>query len=169
MTIATMGPAIHIRQLERDETRSVKQAIARMGSEVMPEPSEREGQGESEERTKEGCVEFGIEAEGRLVGLVQNYIPNDRMLPVGTYEIGIALFDASARGRGVGTEALRLFIQWLQRERGATRIQAVTALNNQAMRRSLSKLGFKSGDEVMVSGIVETIFALELSRAERAE
>lgn len=159
-----MDEPVRLRPLDPEEARSIKAAAAEMGPEVAPGGSpDGESAAQGEGQIHEGRVELGIEAGGRLVGLVHTYIPPDRTLPFHTFEIGIILHVASARGRGTGTEALRLFIRRLQAEGGARRIHAVTALDNHAMRRSLSKLGFTPGEEILVSGIVETIFVLELS------
>jgi RimJ/RimL family protein N-acetyltransferase len=162
------APIVVIRELDHEQARALKAATFQIGPEVMPAaPDGQDGsEGDlSEDRSEEGRFDFGIEREGRLVGLVQTYVPDDRKLPSGTFEIGIVLFDGSDRGHGVGTEALRLFVEWLQREQGANKIQAVTALDNHPMRRSLAKLGFSAGDEVMVGEVLETIFALDLSVA----
>ena len=63
-------------------------------------------------------------------------------LPPGVFELGIALFATGSRGRGFGTEAVRLLAAHLFREFGAERVQASTDVANGAMRRVLEKLGF---------------------------
>src|SRR5207244_4571261 len=66
-----------------------------------------------------------------------------RAMPPGVFELGIALFAEADRGRGYGTEAIRLLTQHVFDELKAERVQASTAVDNQAMRRSFERLGFK--------------------------
>ena len=56
-------------------------------------------------------------------------------------ELGIELFDG-VRGKGVGTEAVRLITEWLL-ENEYPRVQATTDVRNAPMRRVLDKLGFE--------------------------
>jgi [ribosomal protein S5]-alanine N-acetyltransferase len=58
------------------------------------------------------------------------------------YEIGIALFPEH-RGRGVGTAAQRLLVQYLFDTRPAHRIEANTEVENLAEQRALEKAGFE--------------------------
>ena len=111
--------------------------------------------------TEEG-IYLGIETEGRLIGSIQTYVPKERVLPPATVEIGIGLDEPSDRGKGLGTEALAVFIEWL-RGRGTVRIQAGTAPDNMAMRQSLTKLGFRPETDVVEDGgFPWTIFFLDL-------
>jgi aminoglycoside 6'-N-acetyltransferase len=45
------------------------------------------------------------------------------------------------RGRGYGTEAVRLLVDWLFAEAHATRVHMPTVLDNVAMRTVLERLG----------------------------
>jgi RimJ/RimL family protein N-acetyltransferase len=144
----------------------VAQAMAKMEPEVLPNgPPSRERlrvRIATSGRFVEGAIEVGIEADGRLIGSVQTYLPEERVLPANTYEIGIGLNEPDDRGKGLGTEALALFIEWL-RGIGAVRIQAGTAPENTAMRRSLAKLGFRPEVDVVEDGGFHwTIFVLDL-------
>lgn len=89
----------------------------------------------------QGFLDLALEAEGRLVGEIDARRPK-RGLPPGVFELGIALFDAADRGKGYGTEAIRLLTDHLFREHGAGRVQASTALDNAAMQRVFERLGF---------------------------
>lgn len=62
-------------------------------------------------------------------------------MPPGVFEIGITMF-ASARGRGVGREAVRLLTELLMRRHDAYRVQASTAVGNAPMRAVLERLGY---------------------------
>jgi RimJ/RimL family protein N-acetyltransferase len=107
-------------------------------------------------------IELGIEADGQLVGVIQTYEPPDRHLPEGTFEIGVGIADPTMRSAGIGTQAVRLFVEHLREHEGARRVQAVTELNNEAMRRVLDKLGFLPVAQVTVGELEETVFALDL-------
>lgn len=88
----------------------------------------------------EGRLDLAIEAHGELVGTIDARAPV-RFYPPGVCELGIELFGGQ-RGKGVGTEAVRLMSQWLL-ENGFPRVQASTDLRNVPMRRVLEKLGFE--------------------------
>ena len=88
----------------------------------------------------EGRLDLAIEADGRLVGTI-GARATAGFSPPGVCEIGIELFD-EARGKGVGTEAVRLITEWLL-ENDYPRVQASTDIRNAAMRRVLEKLGFE--------------------------
>jgi RimJ/RimL family protein N-acetyltransferase len=96
---------------------------------------------ESSGRFHEGRLDFGIEVRGRLVGSIEARQPREG-LPPGAYEIGISFFDAADRGRGLGTVAVRLFVEHLFSDPQTHRVQASTWVDNVPMRRVLEKLGF---------------------------
>ena len=87
-------------------------------------------------------IMFAIEADGRLVGDVQCRCPRFAM-PPGVWELGIELWDAADRGRGIGTEAVGLLSSHLFAHEEAIRVQATTDVDNAAMRRVLEALGFE--------------------------
>jgi RimJ/RimL family protein N-acetyltransferase len=92
-------------------------------------------------RFVDGWLYLGIEADGRLVGEIDARQPS-RSLPAGVFELGIALFQDADRGRGLGTEAVRLLAGHLFDSEGAGRVQASTWVENTAMRRVFERLGF---------------------------
>jgi RimJ/RimL family protein N-acetyltransferase len=59
----------------------------------------------------------------------------------GNFEIGAALFPPF-RGRGIGTEAQRLLVDYLFTTTTAHRLQAGTEVDNMAEQRALERLGF---------------------------
>ena len=75
-----------------------------------------------------GWLDLAIDAEGSLVGEIDARHP-PRAMPPGVFELGIALFDEEARGRGYGTEAIALLTAHLFAELGAERVQASTAVD----------------------------------------
>lgn len=92
-------------------------------------------------RLWDGWIEFAIEADGALAGDVQAR-GGRHMVPPGVYELGIELYGAERRGRGIGTEAVALITSHLFADRAAGRVQATTDVTNAAMRAVLRKLGF---------------------------
>lgn len=87
----------------------------------------------------DGHLELALEVDGLLAGSIQARAP-DQALPPGVCELGIRLVP-EARGRGAGTEAVRLLGTYLL-EHGYPRVQASTAVDNVAMRRALERAGF---------------------------
>lgn len=87
-----------------------------------------------------GFFSVGIEADGELVGEIQARAPQHCFLP-GVCEIGIELLP-TARGRGIGREAIVLFTEDLFAQ-GLARVQASTAVSNVAMRRVLETIGWE--------------------------
>lgn len=106
-----------------------------------------------------GTMDLAIEADGSLVGEIQTYMPTDRRLPRGTYELGLALYDPTDRGKGFGTEAVGLLVEWLFGV-GAERVQGAAALTNSPMRRVFEKLRFKEGARLDVEGISEVLYVI---------
>ena len=88
----------------------------------------------------DGHLDLGVEVAGELVGDISARQPV-AALPQGVFELGIALLE-SRRGRGYGTDAIRVLTQHLFDALEAERVQASTDVENAAMRRVFEKLGF---------------------------
>ena len=86
-------------------------------------------------------IMLAVEAGGRLVGDVQGRSPRFA-IPPGVWELGIELWDAADRGRGIGRETVALLSSYLFDSEGAIRVQATTDVDNVSMRRVLEVLGF---------------------------
>lgn len=85
---------------------------------------------------------FEIEWNGRHVGWVSRYFDLDYMdNPEQIPAVGIDIAEPEARGQGVGTEALRQFIGYLN-ARGFRRVYTQTWSGNGRMLRTAEKLGF---------------------------
>jgi len=162
---------IVIRPMRGDELDVWLAGRASLGREALPG-----GSGEHErlrariERSgtfRDGEIDLAIEVEGRLAGHIQTYRPTNRSLPDGFYEIGVALYDSAERGKGLGTEAVRLFVNWLF-EQGAEGVQGGTAVTNQPMRRVFEKLGFRVTRKLDVEGVEELLFALNKAKWKEA-
>ena len=93
-------------------------------------------------RFVDGRLDLGIELDGRLVGSVDARQTRGA-IPPGVYEFGIALFDETDRGRGVGSRAVRLLTDYLFSDPETHRVQASTWVENEPMRRVLEKLGYQ--------------------------
>jgi RimJ/RimL family protein N-acetyltransferase len=85
-------------------------------------------------------LRLAVEGDGELVGDLQARVSN-WALPPGVTELGITLF-VRARGKGYGTEALRLVCGHLLADPRFHRVQLSTDVRNAAMRRAAEKAGF---------------------------
>lgn len=82
-------------------------------------------------------------ADGEAVAGIALWKSEGRGTPAGvTYEIGIALLP-EYRGRGLGTAAQQLLVDYLFDRTTANRIEALTNGENYAEQRALEKLGFR--------------------------
>jgi len=89
----------------------------------------------------DGLLDLAIEAEGRLVGDIGARHPPESS-PPGVFDVGIELFRAADRGRGLGREALGLLTGHLFDSGLAERVQGSTAVWNAPMRRVFELLGY---------------------------
>jgi len=138
------GERLRLRPLRKQDLNVLWQA--RLDAAAYPGPSsvareELERRIGISGRFVDGWLYLGIEADGRLVGEIDARQP-PRSLPGGVFELGIALFEQADRGRGYGTEAVRLITRHLFDHEDAARVQASTWIENTAMRRVFEKLGF---------------------------
>jgi RimJ/RimL family protein N-acetyltransferase len=59
-----------------------------------------------------GWLDLAIDLNGTSIGRIQTFVPRDRPVPPGTFDVGISLREGM-RGQGYGREALTLFTDWL--------------------------------------------------------
>jgi RimJ/RimL family protein N-acetyltransferase len=143
--IELRGEHVLLRPLREEELETVWQA--RVNDQTAPWMSTPEAYERLRERVVnsgrfvDGWLDLGIESNGRLVGEVDARRP-PRTMPEGVFELGISLFDTHDRGRGLGTEAIRLLTRYLFEREDARRVQASTWVENHAMRLVFEKLGF---------------------------
>ena len=143
--ISLRGEHLVLRPLREEELDTVWQA--RVNDQTAPWMSTPQAYERLRQRIAnsgefvDGWLDLGIETGGRLVGEVDARRP-PRTMPEGVFELGISLFDVSDRGRGLGTEAIRLLTRHLFEREEARRVQASTWVENHAMRRVFEKLGF---------------------------
>ena len=87
----------------------------------------------------DGPGRFLVVVDGAVVGECGWYGPPG---PDGEVEIGYGLA-APSRGRGAGTAAVRLLLDWVTARPGVTRVVADTEVGNAASRALLTRLGFE--------------------------
>jgi RimJ/RimL family protein N-acetyltransferase len=143
--ISLDGERVSLRPLRGEELERVWDA--RLNDDTAPWMSTPQAYERLKERVAnsgrfvDGWLDLGIESDGRLVGEIDARQP-PRSMPQGVYELGISLFETGDRGRGLGTEAVRLLTRHLFEDEEADRVQASTWVENRAMRRVFQKLGF---------------------------
>jgi RimJ/RimL family protein N-acetyltransferase len=137
------GRGVHLRPFAPDEFDAVVRSVVgaeptvAVGDANVDDLRARlENSGELTERE----LLMAIASDGRLLGSIQAYRDG---LPAGVFGLGIELFDEVDRGRGHGAEAVALLTAHLFDHEGARRVEAGTAEDNVAMRRVLSRLGFR--------------------------
>jgi RimJ/RimL family protein N-acetyltransferase len=85
-------------------------------------------------------VRFMIEKkEGTKIGFVAHYL----VQPTRLMEIGYGIIPIE-RGKGYGTEAVQIMVDYLFLSKDIFRVQAVTNVGNKASQRVLEKAGFKN-------------------------
>ena len=85
-------------------------------------------------------LDLAVDVEGRLVGQVQARRPKE-YAPPGVYSLGISL-RSQERGRGIGSEAVRLLTSHLFTQESAARVEVSTDVENRPMRAVSERLGF---------------------------
>jgi RimJ/RimL family protein N-acetyltransferase len=106
--------------------------------------------------------------DGTRIGLAYHRIYQ----PYGVMGIGCFLVP-SERGKGYGTEATQLLIDYLFLSRDIVRIQATTNVSNKTARRTLEKAGFKTEGTCrklkLVRGVWNDFYLLSILREEWKE
>lgn len=77
--------------------------------------------------------------DNRILGKISFYKTRGYFNAV---EVGYILYDSAGRGKGVMTEALTLFVEYLFFSKTINRIELVAAVENAASRRVAEKCGF---------------------------
>ena len=141
--IELRGDHVLLRGFRREEVAIALERIQSLSATEMDEAAVAERR-ERLERSGERNgweIMLAVEADGRLVGDVQGRCPRFA-LPPGVWELGIELWDAADRGRGIGRETVALLSSHLFDREDAIRVQATTDVDNVSMRRVLEVLGF---------------------------
>jgi RimJ/RimL family protein N-acetyltransferase len=127
----------------------------------IPEPPDpdfpRQWLARYERGREEGTAEaFAIEEDGRMLGLAlaPTIHAEDAEMELGYMVAGWA------RGRGVGTEALRQLTRWALDERGAQRLSLIINVGNEPSRRVAERCGY------VLEGVMRSV---HLKQGERAD
>jgi RimJ/RimL family protein N-acetyltransferase len=89
----------------------------------------------------DGWLDLAIDLDGTVIGRIQTFVPEERRLPPGTFDVGIGL-DEAVRGKGYGREALALFTGWLFEHAAAQVVEAPTDPGNAPMRAVFGHVGW---------------------------
>jgi NAD(P)-dependent dehydrogenase (short-subunit alcohol dehydrogenase family)/RimJ/RimL family protein N-acetyltransferase len=100
---------------------------------------------------RDGWLDLAVDLEGKSIGRIQTFVPPDRELPPGTFDIGIGLV-SEARGRGYGTEALALLTGWLFEHTAAEVVEAGTDPANAPMRAVFRRSGWTEAGPLTEAG-----------------
>lgn len=90
---------------------------------------------EKKDRTKIGFIAHWFVQPNRMMEIGYHLVPNER-------------------GKGYGTEAVHIMVDYLFLSRDIVRIQAITDVRNKASQRVLEKVGFKKEGIIRKSGFV---------------
>jgi RimJ/RimL family protein N-acetyltransferase len=120
---------------------------------IQPQISKAEAEKRIESPSSGSGVEwtwFVIEKkDGTKIGFIIHFL----VQPIGEMRVGYALI-SSERGKGYGTEALQIMVDYLFLTREIMRIQASTDVRNKASQRILEKAGFKKEGKMRKAGFV---------------
>ncbi|MEA2460387.1 MAG: hypothetical protein QOH90_564 [Actinomycetota bacterium] len=142
--VTIRGPRLLLRPLAFDEIDAEWQEMVDadpMTIASLPDEQEFRARLARSGRLENGWLDLGIDLDGRLIGRIQTFAPPGRELDPGVFDMGIGL-RGDVRGKGYGTEALRIFTDWLFSNADATRVEAPTDPANIAMQTVFEKLGW---------------------------
>jgi len=134
------GKNVNLRIIEKEDLSLVKDWVNNLdfGGEYEPVIQETLADVEKEYSRLNGGQWFFVEKkDGSKLGYVAHYLAAGKLT-----EIGYALVP-NERGKGYGTEAVRIIVDYLFLARSIVRIQATTDPKNLASQRLLEKAGFK--------------------------
>jgi RimJ/RimL family protein N-acetyltransferase len=99
----------------------------------------------------DGRIDLAIDLDGAAIGRIQTFLPPDRQVPPGTFDIGIALREQT-RGKGYGREALTLLAGWLFEHQAAQVVEAPTDAANLPMRTVFDRVGWTLAGQITEIG-----------------
>ena len=106
---------------------------------------------------RDQCQPFGIYAEGKMIGYVMVIFDRD----IAEYDIWHMMIDASAQGRGYGSEALDRVMEYIRTQPfGKSRRVALTCNKDNAIARKLyesrgfSATGAEDEDEIELAAML---------------
>jgi len=132
------GKAVNLRIMEREDLSIIKEWDNEIGIMGEYEPIIQETRADLEkqyDKLTEGQWFFIEKKDGTKIGFIAHFVSN------GT-AIGYALLP-NDRGKGYGSEAIRIMVDYLFLSKNIVRIQAETHPQNIASQRVLEKAGFR--------------------------
>jgi RimJ/RimL family protein N-acetyltransferase/ribosomal protein S18 acetylase RimI-like enzyme len=144
------GSRLLLRALRPDEIEEEWQAMVAsdpMAIAELPQEAAFKARLARSGRLNDGWLDLAVDLDGTSIGRIQTFVPRDRPLPRGTFEIGIGLH-AEARGQGHGREALVLLTDWLFEHAAAEVVEAPTDPANTAMRTVFLRAGWQPAGSV---------------------
>jgi RimJ/RimL family protein N-acetyltransferase len=143
-SVEIRGPRLLLRALRGSEIDEEWQAMVEAGPMVvagLPDESAFRARLARSGYLVDGRIDLAIELDGRLIGRIQTFVPPGRLLPSGTFDVGMGLRE-HARGQGHGREALDLFTGWLFGYAAAEVVEGSTDPANAAMRAVFQRAGW---------------------------
>jgi RimJ/RimL family protein N-acetyltransferase len=144
-TVEIRGPRLLLRALRSAEIDQEWQAMVDadlMTIAELPDEAGFRARLQRSGRLEDGWLDLAIDLDGESIGRIQTFVPPDRPLPPGVFEVGIGLRE-DARGKGYGREALALLTDWLFEHAAAERVEAPTDPANVAMRTVFERVGWR--------------------------
>ena len=142
--IPVTGPRLALRALRPEEIDEQWQAMVTADPDGIPgfvDEARFRARLRRSGQLVDGWIDLAIDLDGAAIGRIQTFVPEDRPLPAGTFEVGIRLRE-DQRGKGYGREALALLTCWLFRHAAARAVQASTDPANVAMRTVFDRVGW---------------------------
>jgi RimJ/RimL family protein N-acetyltransferase len=141
---AIAGPRLVLRPLRPEEIDGEWREVLNASPMSVAQPPDEAGFRDRLGRSgllENGWLDLAIDLDGTCIGRIQTFVPRDRPLPPGTFDVGIGLRERT-RGKGYGREALRLLTDWLFEQADAELIEAGTDRANIAMRTVFEAVGW---------------------------
>jgi RimJ/RimL family protein N-acetyltransferase len=143
-SVEIRGPRLLLRAVRDSEIDQEWQAMVHADPMViagLPDESAFRARLRHSGRLAGGEIDLGIDLEGTVIGRIQTFVPPGRVLPAGTFDVGIGLHE-HARGRGYGREALDLLTGWLFGHAAAEVVEGSTDPANAPMRAVFQRAGW---------------------------
>jgi cytochrome P450/RimJ/RimL family protein N-acetyltransferase len=144
-TVRIAGPRLVLRAFQPEEIDQEWQAMVTadpMSIAELPDETAFRARLQGSGHMSDGRIDLAIDLDGRSIGRIQTFVPPDRELPPGTFDIGISLQEPY-RGRGYGREAIHVLTDWLFSSAGAQAVEAGTDHANMAMRTVFEHVGWR--------------------------
>ena len=142
--VRIQGLRLLLRPLRPDEIEAEWQAMVTadpMTTPVLPDETGFKARLRRSGRLESGWLDLAIDVDGVAIGRIQTFVPPDRPLPPGTFDVGIDVRE-QMRGRGYGREALVLLTGWLFEHAAAEVVEAGADPANVAMRTVFQRAGW---------------------------